>query len=234
MMFFSPLWLVLVAPAILLMIWAQVRVKSTFKRFAKVPTRSGLSGADVARMLLRARGLDDVKVEKTGGYLTDHYDPRDKTLRLSEATFESRSVAAIGVAAHEAGHALQHADGYAALQFRSLVVPAVSLGSRMLPFLLLFAIFSGAFQTGGVLAYLAVLALATIALFSLITLPVEFDASKRALQTLGNTNILVGDELTGAKTVLHAAALTYVAAALAAIMELAFWALRLFGGGGND
>jgi Zn-dependent membrane protease YugP len=228
-------YLIFMAPAILLALWAQFRVKSTFHRFAQVPTRSGLTGADVARLLLRARGLDEVRVEKTAGHLTDHYDPRDKTLRLSEATHDSRSVAAIGVAAHEAGHALQDADRYAPLEFRSKVVPMVALGSRLLPILILIAVFGGLVgQFGSFVVWGIVVALSAIVLFSLITLPVEFDASKRALATLGNTNILVGDELTGARSVLNAAALTYVAAAVSAIMELAYWAMHLFGGGSSD
>ncbi|MBX7132546.1 MAG: zinc metallopeptidase, partial [Fimbriimonadaceae bacterium] len=171
-----------------LSLWAQARVQSTFRRFAEVPSRLGRTGADVARLLLDARGLQDVRVERAGGFLTDHYDPRDRVLRLSEATHDSSSVAAIGVAAHEAGHALQHADRYPWLGFRSAVVPVVSIGSRLLPFLTMFMIFSLSAAHNrsepGVLAYVLVAALAAVAVFGLITLPVEFDASKRALQTV--------------------------------------------------
>jgi len=224
-------YLLFMAPAIILALWAQMRVKSTFGRFAEVPTRGGLSGSDVARMILRARGLTDVQVERTSGFLSDHYDPAHKTLRLSEATYDSTSVAAVGVAAHEAGHALQHADGYAALNFRSAVVPVVSLGSRMLPFLILAAILTGAFGRGGLLAWLAVAALGLIAFFSVITLPVEFNASSRALAVLSSGGILVGEELTGARQVLSAAALTYVAAAISATLQMVYWVLLLLGGG---
>ena len=216
----------------ILTMWAQQKVQSTFHEWSQVGTRLGRTGAQVARVLLDARGLQDVKVERAEGFLSDHYDPTSRTLRLSEATHDSPSVAAVGVAAHEAGHALQHADHYAWLGFRTAVVPVVSLGSRLLPFLAMLAIF-GAF-TGpggpGVLAYIFVAVLAAVALFTLITLPVEFDASKRALQTVEGAQILVGDELSGAKRVLDAAALTYVAAAASAVFQLIQWALIIFGG----
>ncbi len=224
------LWLLLMAPALLLALWAQSRVSSTFRKFQDAGTRSGLSGADVARILLRARGLDHVKVERTQGFLTDHYDPRDKTLRLSAATHDKRSIAAIGVAAHEAGHALQDADAYAPLQFRSNIVPVVSIGSRVLPFLIIAALVSGGFAQGGPLAWIVVIVTGLIALFSVMTLPVEYNASSRALALLENGGILAADEMVGARKVLNAAALTYVAAAVAAVMEMAYWLLHLVGG----
>ena len=231
---FDPLYLILVGPTILLALWAQFRVKSTFHRWSQVATRSGMRGCDVAQMLLHAAGLDAVKVERVGGFLSDHYDPRTRTLRLSEATHDSRSVAAIGVAAHETGHALQHAENYAPLTFRSAIVPFVSIGSHLLPFLILIGIFSGVFVRGhvGTVAYAIIAVLIGIVVFSLVTLPVEFDASKRALAVLANGGVLREDELTGARAVLNAAALTYVAAAASAIMELLYWASRLglFGG----
>lgn len=227
-------WMIGGVAILILSLWAQSRVQTTFRRFAEVPSRLGRTGAEIARMLLDARGLQEVRVERAGGFLTDHYDPRDRVLRLSEATYDSSSVAAIGVAAHEAGHALQHADRYPWLGFRSAVVPVVSIGSRMLPLLTMFVIFSLSAGPNrsepGVLAYVLVAALAAVAVFSLITLPVEFDASKRALQTVGGAGILVGEELEGAKKVLDAAALTYVASAIAAVFELIKWASILFGG----
>ncbi len=232
------LYLMLMAPAMILALWAQVRVQSTFHRFARVATRSGMSGADVARMLLRAAGLQDVKVERVGGFLSDHYDPRTRTLRLSEATHDQRSVAAIGVAAHETGHALQHAENYAPLTFRSAIVPFVSLGSHMLPILIIIGMFSGLVAQGhvGVIGVGIVAILTAIVVFSLATLPVEFDASKRALAILANGGVLQADELDGARKVLNAAALTYVAAAVSAIMELVYWLLRLglVGGRSDD
>lgn len=224
----------LLIPAVLLSMVAAGRVKSTFARYAQVPSRRGLSGAEVARLLLRARGITGVRVERTGGQLSDHYDPREKVLRLSAATYDSPSVAAAGVAAHEAGHALQHADGYRALQFRSSVVPVVALGSRLLPFLILFAVLTGAFGRGGLVAWLAVAALAAVAVFTIATLPVEFNASSRALAVLQGGGILEADELDGARRVLNAAALTYVAAAVVAVLELAHWALLLFGGRADE
>lgn len=227
----SPLWLIGSVVILLLSFWAQMRVKSTFMRYNQVPSSRGLSGANVARMLLDARGLHDVKVERAGGFLTDHYDPTSRTLRLSEATHDSRSVAAIGVAAHEAGHALQHADAYPWLGFRSAVVPIMSLGSRLLPILMIITLFS---MTGGgapgIVAYVMLAALAVIALFTVITLPVEFDASNRALALVSGAGILQGEELAGARAVLGAAALTYVAAAVNAVFELLRWAMILFGG----
>lgn len=217
-------------PVFVFSLWAQSRVRRAFERFSRVPTRSGLDGARVARALLDAAGLSDVRVEKVSGYLTDHYDPRSKTLRLSEATYASNSVAAVGVAAHEAGHALQHRDGYAPLQFRSAIVPVVALGSRMLPILMILALLGAFVGSGpGVIGLLFLGVLFAIAVFSLVTLPVEFDASRRALAVLEGGGVLVGDELDGARHVLRAAAFTYVAAAAAALWELLFWALQLFG-----
>lgn len=224
-------WLILVLPAMLLGLWATWRVKATFARFAEVGSRRRLSGADVARMLLRGGGLTDVKVERVSGFLSDHYDPTSKTLRLSEATHDSTSVAAIGVAAHEAGHAFQHAERYPALAFRSAIVPLVSIGSHLLMPLILFAAFSGGFQPGGNLfSWAAVAVLGAVSFFSLVTLPVEFDASKRALAVLGRTGILEADELAGARQVLGAAAWTYVAAAIMAIAQLLYYLLPLLGG----
>jgi Zn-dependent membrane protease YugP len=230
----SPVWLICGILVVLLSLWAQMRVKSTFMRFDKVGSRRGFSGAEVARMLLDARGLHDVRVEHVAGMLTDHYDPTSRTLRLSDATYRSRSVAAIGVAAHEAGHALQHADAYPWLGFRSAVVPLVGLGSRLLPFLMLITIFSLSGGGPGLIAYVMVGALGAIALFSVITLPVEFDASRRALETVGGAGILQGEELAAAKEVLGAAALTYVAAAVNAVFDLLHWAMILFGGRRGD
>ncbi len=228
---FTSWWLVLVLPAMLLGLWATWRVKATFQRYAQVGSRRGLSGADVARLLLRGGGLHDVKVERVSGFLSDHYDPTSKTLRLSDATHDSHSVAAIGVAAHEAGHAFQHAERYSALGFRSAIVPLVSIGSHLLMPLVLLAMFSGGFRPGGnVFSWGAVLVLGAVSFFSLVTLPVEFDASKRALAVLGRTGILADDELVGARQVLRAAAWTYVASAIMAIAQLLYYLLPLLGG----
>jgi Zn-dependent membrane protease YugP len=215
------IWLPLLAFVLALV--AQARVMGAFRRFSKVPTRSGLSGAEVAELLLRSRGIEDVKVEPSHGMLTDHYDPTTRTLRLSEGVYQSRSVAALGIAAHETGHALQHADAYVWLGMRSRMVPAVSVLSRLgvylLPIGMMIVVFSGA-QFGVTLLWGAAIGLAAVVLFSLITLPVEIDASRRAMKLLGNAGVLVGDEVTGARKVLNAAAWTYVASAAAAIVEL--------------
>ncbi len=201
----------------------QSRVQSTFARFSRVTTRSGLTGAEVAELLLRSRGIHDVQVEATHGFLTDHYDPRAKTLRLSESVFGGRSVAALGVAAHETGHALQHADGYAWLMLRTRMVPAVSLVSKLgmfvMPIGMAVMYFSGG-RSGASILVVAAIGLAAAVLFSLVTLPMEIDASRRALRLLGGSGVLVADEVDGARKVLSAAAWTYVASAAAAIVEL--------------
>ncbi len=215
------LWLPLAAFAFALAM--QARVQGAFKRYSRVPTQSGMSGAEVAELLLKARGIDDVRVEAARGFLTDHYDPTSKTLRLSEPVYAGRSVAALGIAAHETGHALQHADAYVWLGLRSKMVPAVSVLSRMgtllLPIGLLLSCFVRS-SFGVTLLYGAAVGLAGVVVFSLVTLPVEIDASRRAMRLLGNAGVLVGDEITGARKVLGAAAWTYVASAAAAIVEL--------------
>jgi hypothetical protein len=180
-----------------------------------------MSGGEVAELLLRSRGISDVRVEPTRGFLTDHYDPRHKTLRLSESVYASRSIAALGVAAHETGHALQHADAYAWLAFRSRMVPVVTIASRLgMLFLPLGTILAFTSQFGVSLLWIAAVGLAAVVVFSLVTLPVEIDASRRALRLLGGAGILEGAELDGAAKVLRAAAWTYVASAAAAIVEL--------------
>ena len=215
------IWLPLAAFVLALI--AQARVKSAFNKYSRVPTRSGLSGAEVADLLLRSRGVTDVRVEPSHGLLTDHYDPRTKTLRLSEGVYQSRSVAALGIAAHETGHAIQHADAYAWLGFRSKLVPVVSITTRigglLFPIGLILA-FSSHAPWATTLLYGAAIGLAVMVVFSLVTLPVEIDASRRAMRLLGNAGVLVGDEVDGARRVLKAAAWTYVAAAAAAIVEL--------------
>jgi Zn-dependent membrane protease YugP len=222
---------------------AQARVKSAFGRFEKVTTRSGLTGAEVAELLLRSRGIADVSVEATHGFLSDHYDPRSKTLRLSAAVHGGRSVSALGVAAHETGHALQHADGYAWLTLRSNIVPVVSfmsrIGSWLLPLGLLLT--WGTYHGGGPaspmglgLLYAAAIGLAAVVVFSLVTLPVEIDASQRAMRLLDGAGVLVGAEVDGARTVLRAAAWTYVASAAAAIVQLLHVLSLIRMAGGRD
>ena len=229
---FDPVYgLLLPGLAFLFALITQARVKSTFSRFSGVTTRSGMTGAEVAELLLKSRGITDVRVEPTHGFLSDHYDPRSKTLRLSEAVYAGRSVSALGVAAHETGHALQHADAYAWLNFRSTMVPVVSvmsrLGSWLLPFGMALTFWFGRSAHGGPpnplglgFLYCAAIGLAAVVVFSLVTLPVEIDASQRAMRLLGGAGVLVGEEVDGARAVLRAAAWTYVASASAAIVEL--------------
>ena len=215
MLFFDPT-LILLIPAIVLALWAQWRVKSTYARYSKVPAGSGLTGADVARRLLDDGGLSSVPIEEVAGELSDHYDPRSRTLRLSRGTARSRSVAALGVAAHEVGHALQHGEAYGAFQIRQSIFPVANLGST-LAFPLFFI---GFLFTSGLLMDLGIVFFAVALVFQLVTLPVEFNASSRALALLNQRGILMGAENQQARQVLSAAALTYVAATAVAVMQL--------------
>jgi len=208
---------ILLVPALILGIYAQAKVSSTFKRYSQVPSARGLTGAQGARQLLDSSGLSDVAIEVAGSRLSDHYDPRSRTLTLSPEVGNSNSLAALGVAAHEAGHAMQHADGYAPFRFRSALVPVANIGTN-LGFALFFI--GLIFFRGGPLLTIGIFLYSAAVLFTLVTLPVELNASRRAMVELSNRNILVADELTGAKKVLSAAALTYVAAALMAVLQL--------------
>ncbi|HHT71090.1 MAG TPA: zinc metallopeptidase [Firmicutes bacterium] len=213
--YYSP-YAIVVLPAIILALYAQLRVQATFQRYLQVRAQSGMTGADVARMLLRSQGLEGVRVETIPGRLTDHYDPRDRTLRLSQQVFYGNSLAALGVAAHETGHALQHATDYVPLSVRSSLVPAANIGSQLgLPL----ALFGYFFQSGFMLQ-LGIILFSLAVLFQLVTLPVEFNASSRALGLLEGQGVLARDEIGGARAVLQAAALTYVAATLSAVLQL--------------
>ncbi len=224
-------YLLFAIPGMLLAFWAQSRLKKNFNKFSKVSTERNMTGEQVARELLDAYGLHDVAVEHVPGNLTDHYDPRSKTLRLSDATYSSNSVAAAGVAAHEMGHALQDAENYAPLKLRGGMVPAVNFGSRVGPLLVmagfLMANFLGSF--GVYIAIAGLILFSAAAIFSLVTLPVEFDASRRAKKLLHAENIMGSQELDGVDKVLDAAALTYVAAAAAAVGQLLYYAFLIFG-----
>lgn len=215
-MFYFDATYVLLIPAILLSFWAQAKISSAFNNYSEVRSINGYTGADAARKLLDADGLYDVPVEVIPGKLTDHYDPANRVLRLSEEVYYGSSVASIGVAAHETGHAFQHREHYVPLEIRNSIVPAVNLSSNA-SWILFFIgmIFSIPF-----LARIGVVLFAAVVVFHLVTLPVEFNASSRALKLLESRGILYGDEVKGAKKVLSAAALTYVAAALMAISQL--------------
>ena len=213
---------------------AAARVKATFHRWSQVRSRSGYSGAQVAEAILRANGITDVTVEAVHGTLTDHYDPRSKTLRLSEPVYHSNSVAALGVAAHEVGHAIQHAHRYAPLQFRSAWVPMASIGSSMSWIVLMIGLGMVYAGNSPMVAWIGVLLFAATTLFTLITLPVEFDASKRALVSLQQGGVLASDEMVGARAVLNAAALTYVVAALTSLMHLLYYVVQILGASRRD
>lgn len=207
-------------PVFLFALFCQAKVKSSFSKYSKVANRRGMTGADAAYQLLRLNGITDVRIKKISGSLTDYYDPRAKEICLSQDVFDSRSVAAIGVACHEAGHACQHAQGYAPLKIRNAVIPVTRIGSFLgVPLALI-----GMFLYSDPLIYAGIILYAAVAFFQLVTLPVEFNASKIALQTIETNGFLEGEEYNGAKKVLTAAALTYVAALASALATL----LRLF------
>lgn len=209
----------LVLIGLLLCLAASARVRSTYAKYGRVRSRSGLTGREAAERILRSAGIYDVRIEHVSGNLTDHFDPRNRVLRLSDATYQSASVAAVGVAAHECGHAIQHSRGYAPLKFRSAIVPVANFGSAIAwPLILLGLLFNS--RSSYLLIQIGILAFSFAVLFQLVTLPVEFNASRRAVQILGESGMLLPDELSMTKKVLRAAALTYVAGAASAILQL--------------
>ena len=210
------LYLIMVLPTLVLSLWAQYKVSSTFNKYSKVMCSKRISGREAAAAILKSNSINDVAVEAVSGSLTDHYDPRSKKLRLSQPVFSQSSIAALGVAAHEAGHALQHASGYGPLILRSTLVPVANIGSRFGPIMAMI----GLFMQADPLLNIGIVLFAGAVLFYLITLPVEFNASSRALAFLKSENMLTNRELEGAKKVLTAAAMTYVASALTAVMSL--------------
>jgi hypothetical protein len=231
----DPLYWLFIGAGMLLSLWAQFRVKSAYARYSQVATRSGLTGADVAQRILQANGINGVTIEGIRGSLTDHYDPKSRTLRLSEGVYGTRSIAAAGIAAHEVGHAIQHAQNYGPLKFRSAWVPVANLGGGLSMMVIMAALAMGgaATATGQSLATAGVLMFATTTVFTLITLPVEFDASRRALATLESGGVIPQDEIAGARKVLGAAALTYVAAFVTSLLTLFYYLVRLGFVGGN-
>ena len=211
-------WYILVIIAFLFSMVAQTKVSSTFNKYSRVRNRAGFTGAQVAAQMLQNAGIYDVSVQRVAGNLTDHYDPRTKTLRLSQSVYDSMSVAALGVAAHETGHAIQHDVGYAPLALRSFFVPLANFGSRLaIPLIIIGFLFSGG---GSTLVTLGILFFSLSVAFTIITLPVEFNASSRAIRLLVDDGFLTSEEIGGAKKVLSAAAMTYVAAAFAAVAQL--------------
>ncbi|HEX2225056.1 MAG TPA: zinc metallopeptidase [Thermoanaerobaculia bacterium] len=231
-MVFDPVYFLFIGPALLLSLWASFRTKSAFNKYSKVRTARGFTGAQAAQVLLDRAGIRDVRIVPTHGYLSDHYNPVNKTLALSEAVYSSTSVAAVGVACHEAGHAIQHATAYKPLALRSMLVPTAGIGSSIGYFVMFFGLIlqSANMVVVGALLFSAVLA------FQLVTLPVEFDASNRAKRLATEYAIVLPQEREGMDRVLNAAALTYVAAAVSTLLTLLYFLLRagLLGGGNRD
>lgn len=216
--YFDPTYILVIIGAVICLI-ASARVKTTFHKYNRVRSMSGMTGAQAAERILHSAGIYDVSVHHVSGELTDHYDPRNKTLSLSDSTYGSTSVAAVGVAAHECGHAIQHQQDYAPLSIRSAIVPVANLGSFAAWPLILIGMFITS-STGSLLINIGILCFSLSVLFQLVTLPVEFNASSRAIHMLGQAGILREEELRGTRKVLGAAALTYVAGAAAAILQL--------------
>ncbi len=226
--YFDYYYIILIVPALLISLWAQAKVNTTFNKYSKVHASRGYTASQIARHILDANGLTNVKVERVSGNLTDHFDPKSNVVRLSDTVYGSTSVAAIGVAAHETGHAIQHAVGYEPIKLRMAIIPITQIGSTLsMPLILLGLLFS--FQpiiTIGIIFF----AMATV--FQLVTLPVEFNASNRAMKVLEERNYLYGEELNGAKKTLSAAAMTYVAALIVSVMQL-LRLILLFGNRGR-
>ncbi len=219
------LYLLFSLPALLLGFWAQMKVKGAINKYSKIRTTTGYTGAQVARKMLDSNGMSDVKIEETNGFLTDNYDPRSKTLRLSSNNYRGISVAAAGVSAHEAGHAIQDAEDYAPLRIRAVMVPSVQIGSWLGPIIFI----GGLLINWTNLAWLGVAIFGVTAVFSLVTLPVEFNASNRAKAWLSTSGVIYQQENEGIKKVLDAAALTYVAAAIQAVTTLLYYVFLLTG-----
>lgn len=211
----------LVLPCLILSLWASARVNSTFKRYSRQFSSRGITGADAAQRVLRANGIGNVRIERIGGNLTDHYDPTTNVIRLSDDVYGSTSTAAIGVACHEAGHAVQYAQGYAPIKLRAAIIPVTNFGSKLaMPLILLGILFSSLGNTSDLFINLGIACFGLSVLFQLVTLPVEFNASHRALAAIEQNGILTDDELAGARKTLSAAAMTYVAATAAALAQL--------------
>ena len=223
MFFYDYYYIILVLPAVLFAMIASVKVNTTFKKYQNQLSRRGMTGAEAARQVLDANGLYNVSIRTVGGTLSDHYDPRDNTIYLSTAVYSGTSTASIGVAAHEAGHAIQHAKKYVPIKIRSAIIPVTNFGSRLAIPLILIGLLLNAFAEspfGILMAYAGVICFSLTAVFQLVTLPTEFNASARAMKALDNGGILTPDELRGARKVLSAAAMTYVAALAVSLMQL--------------
>lgn len=229
-LFFDPLYLLFMLPGAALALWAQMKVQSAVAHWSRVPATRGMTGADAAAAVLRSADIRDVQIEMVEGTLTDHYDPREKKLRLSQNNYHGRSIAAFGIAAHEAGHAIQHATGYGPLKFRSSFVPLASFGSNLSMILLMIGTFMVTMSRsnaglGGIIMIAGMILFSLMVIFTVVTVPVEIDASRRATRALADLNLLNGEEGEGARQVLRAAAWTYVAAAITAILQLLYYVM---------
>ena len=227
MIWYDYYYFILVIPALLISLWAQARVKSTYSKMSRVMNSRGLTGAQAAGEVLRYYGITDVRLEQVSGTLTDHYDPKENVIRLSQGVYGATSIAAVGIACHEAGHAAQHAQAYKPISVRNMLLPVANIGSASGLWIALI----GLAMQWRILILVGIVLYAFVALFQLVTLPVEFDASSRALKVIEETGMLQGEEYAGAKKVLSAAAMTYVAALLVSIMSLLRVILRARGGG---
>lgn len=224
------LYIVLVLPCVIWAMIAQIRVQSAYGKFSRVRTMKGLTGAETAEKILRSQGITNVAVAPCRGHLSDHYDPRTNTVFLSEGVYGSNSVAACGIAAHECGHAIQHAQGYAPLKLRAALVPITNLGSNLAMPLILIGLLFSSFSYGFYIALAGVICFATATVFQLVTLPVEFNASRRALSVLESEGIVSSDEKSGVRKVLWAAAMTYVAALFVSLANLLRILIIVMGG----
>ena len=226
---FDIYYFILIIPALLFGIWAQSQVNTNYQKYSQIRTMRGMTGAEAADYILRQNGIYNVSINQISGHLSDHFNPKTNAINLSESVYNSTSIAAIGVAAHEAGPAVQHAVNYKPIKIREMVIPVTQIGSWLyLPILLV-----GVFLSSQGLVNLGILLFSTLAIFQLVTLPVEFDASDRAIKTLSQSGILYGEEITGAKKVLRAAALTYVAALVSSLAQL-LRLILIFGGRRRD
>ncbi len=223
-------YLLFMLPALLLGLYAQIKVKTNYNRYSKVISRSGLTGREAAERVLQMNGVGGVRIGRVGGTLTDHYDPRSNCINLSQGVYDSATVAAIGVAAHEAGHAVQYAKNYAPIKLRMAIIPVCNIGTRLGPLLIVLGFFisylaESMITIGNILYFVGLILFCTVALFQIVTLPVELDASRRAMKALSN-GVMAENELPGARKVLTAAALTYVAALVSAVMQVIYYASR--------
>lgn len=230
---FDMTYLVLVLPCVILSLWASARVNSTFNKYSSQLSRRRITGADAARRVLSANGVHDVRIERVDGNLTDHYDPKANVIRLSDSVYDSTSTAAIGVACHEAGHAVQYAVDYAPIKLRAAIIPITNIGSKLaMPLILLGLLFAFSERYSYFFVYLGIACFALSLVFQLVTLPVEFNASRRAMEAIADSDLLTVEEQKGARKTLSAAAMTYVAATAVALAQL-LRLLLIFGGRGK-